>query len=165
LVTALAVAEVVPFAYVVADESLTVTFSPADVDNVKPEVDRLLTVPTVPPAAGPDRALDPPPPAPPPGPGCPDAVDEDVAVDGVVVAEDDAPQPAESPITAHITAAATTRPLLLLDGAGRVSWGPVGPQSFMVALLFTQATTQRVPTVHVRSLWAACAAAVTRRAS
>jgi hypothetical protein len=28
---------------------------------VKPEVDTLLTVPTVPPAAGPDRALDPPP--------------------------------------------------------------------------------------------------------
>jgi len=29
---------------------------------VKPEADTLLTVPTVPPAAGPDRALDPPPP-------------------------------------------------------------------------------------------------------
>jgi hypothetical protein len=29
---------------------------------VKPEVDRLLTVPDDPPAAGPDRALDPPPP-------------------------------------------------------------------------------------------------------
>jgi hypothetical protein len=28
---------------------------------VKPEADTLLTVPTVPPAAGPDRALDPPP--------------------------------------------------------------------------------------------------------
>jgi hypothetical protein len=29
---------------------------------VKPEADTLLTVPAVPPAAGPDRALDPPPP-------------------------------------------------------------------------------------------------------
>ena len=29
---------------------------------MKPEADTLLTVPTVPPAAGPDRALDPPPP-------------------------------------------------------------------------------------------------------
>ena len=29
---------------------------------VKPDVDRLLTVPDDPPAAGPDRALDPPPP-------------------------------------------------------------------------------------------------------
>jgi hypothetical protein len=126
LVTALSVAELVPFAYVVADEFLTVTFSPADVDRVKPEVDRLVTVPTVPPAAGPDRAFDPPPP---PGPGCPDAVEEDVAVveEDVAVAEDDVPQPAESPITAHITAAATTRPLLLRDSPGTVSWWPVGP--------------------------------------
>jgi hypothetical protein len=41
---------------------LTVTFWPADVVSVKPDVDRLLTVPDDPPAAGPDRALDPPPP-------------------------------------------------------------------------------------------------------
>jgi len=41
---------------------LTVTFWPADVVRVKPEADRLLTVPADPPAAGPDRALDPPPP-------------------------------------------------------------------------------------------------------
>jgi hypothetical protein len=41
-----------------------VTFWPADVVIVKPEVDRLPTVPAAPPAAGPDRALDPPPPAP-----------------------------------------------------------------------------------------------------
>jgi hypothetical protein len=41
---------------------LTVTFWPAEVDNVKPEEDTLLTVPADPPAAGPDRALDPPPP-------------------------------------------------------------------------------------------------------
>jgi hypothetical protein len=41
-----------------------VTFWPADVVRVKPEVDRLLTVPDDPPAAGPDRALDPLPPDP-----------------------------------------------------------------------------------------------------
>jgi hypothetical protein len=46
----------------VADASLTVTFWPADVVIVKPDVDKLLTVPDDPPAAGPDRALDPPPP-------------------------------------------------------------------------------------------------------
>jgi hypothetical protein len=48
---------------------LIVTFWPADVVSVKPDVDRLVTVPAAPPAAGPDRALDPPPP---PDPGaCP----------------------------------------------------------------------------------------------
>jgi hypothetical protein len=45
---------------------LTVTFWPADVVMVKPDVDRLPTVPDDPPAAGPDRALDPPPPDPKP---------------------------------------------------------------------------------------------------
>jgi hypothetical protein len=41
-----------------------VTFWPADVVSVKPDVDRLATVPAAPPAAGPDRTLDPPPPDP-----------------------------------------------------------------------------------------------------
>jgi hypothetical protein len=41
--------------------SVTVTFCPADVVIVKPDVDTLPTVPDAPPAAGPDRALDPPP--------------------------------------------------------------------------------------------------------
>jgi hypothetical protein len=59
---ALAEVEAVPFWYVVEDASLTVTFWPADVVIVKPDVDTLLTVPDDPPAAGPDRALDPPPP-------------------------------------------------------------------------------------------------------
>ena len=54
----------VPFRYALEEVSLTVTFSPADVFNVKPEVDTLVTLPDEPPAAGPDRALDPPPPAP-----------------------------------------------------------------------------------------------------
>ena len=45
-----------------------VSFSPAEVDSVKPEEDTPLTVPLDPPAAGPDRALDPPPdPEPPAG--------------------------------------------------------------------------------------------------
>jgi hypothetical protein len=39
---------------------LTVTFWPPDGDTVKLDVDTLLTVPTTPPAAGPDRALEPP---------------------------------------------------------------------------------------------------------
>jgi hypothetical protein len=59
---ALAEAGLVPFWYVVEDASLTVTFWPADVVIVKPEVDTLPTVPDDPPGAGPDRALDPPPP-------------------------------------------------------------------------------------------------------
>jgi hypothetical protein len=59
LVTARADAEFVPFSYLVDDVSLTVTFSPVEVNSPKPEVDTLLTVPIDPPAAGPDRAFDP----------------------------------------------------------------------------------------------------------
>jgi hypothetical protein len=36
-----------------------VTFWPPEVVSVKPDEDTLLTVPAAPPAAGPDRALDP----------------------------------------------------------------------------------------------------------
>jgi len=46
------------------DVSLTVTFWPAEVVRVKPDADTLPVVPDAPPAAGPDRALDPPPPNP-----------------------------------------------------------------------------------------------------
>jgi hypothetical protein len=46
------------------DASSTVTFTPADVDIVKLDVDTLPTVPSAPPEAGADRALDPPPPDP-----------------------------------------------------------------------------------------------------
>jgi len=60
-VTALAAAELVPFWYVVEDASSMVTFWPADVEIVKPDAETLPTVPAAPPAAGPDRALDPPP--------------------------------------------------------------------------------------------------------
>src|SRR5580704_3258773 len=62
VVMALADAEPVPFWYVVAGASSTVTFWPADVDSVKLGVDTVPTVPAAPPAEGPDRALDPPPP-------------------------------------------------------------------------------------------------------
>ena len=58
-VMALAEVEIVPFWYVVEDASSTITFCPPDVVNVKPDVDTLLTMPDAPPAAGPDRALDP----------------------------------------------------------------------------------------------------------
>jgi hypothetical protein len=59
LVMALAEVDRVLVRYVVEDVVLTVTFCPADVDTVKLDVDTLLTVPTTPPAAGPDRALEP----------------------------------------------------------------------------------------------------------
>ncbi|GAA0382424.1 hypothetical protein GCM10010160_10420 [Acrocarpospora corrugata] len=77
-------------------------------------MDTLLTVPTAPPAAGPDRALDPPPPDREPplgGASCPAAGEEDVAAveGGVAVTEGDVAQPAESPITADISAAASLR--------------------------------------------------------
>jgi hypothetical protein len=64
VVMALAEVELVPFWYVVEDASSTVTFTPADVDSVKLDVDTLPTVPDAPPEAGPDRALDPLPPDP-----------------------------------------------------------------------------------------------------
>jgi hypothetical protein len=120
-----------------------VTFSPVEVEMVKPDVDRLPTVPVVPPAAGPERALDPPPPEafdpppldprPPPGrdppagplPGteCPAVAEEDVA-DG------DVARPMESPITAHNSAAATIHPLILFVSNRHVldqnaCWAPV----------------------------------------
>jgi hypothetical protein len=48
----------------VDDVSLMVTSPPVGVNRVKPDVDVLLTSPIDPPAAGPDRAFDPPPPDP-----------------------------------------------------------------------------------------------------
>jgi hypothetical protein len=108
LVTALADAALIRFSYVVDDVSFTVTFSPADVNSPKPEDDTLLTFPTDPPAAGPDRALAPPP----PNPGDP----PDAAVVDAVVPEPEleVPPQAESPIagTSSPTAAA-------MDG---ISW-------------------------------------------
>jgi hypothetical protein len=83
---------------------------------VKLDVDTLPTVPAAPPEAGPDRALDPPPPdaGPPaeplPDTGCAAVLEEDVAV-----AEGDVARPTESPITPHSTAAATIHRLFLFD--------------------------------------------------
>jgi len=53
---------------------------------VKPDEDRLLTVPAAPPAAGPDRALDPPPPdRGPPAKRLPDADELLLAVAGLLL--------------------------------------------------------------------------------
>jgi hypothetical protein len=74
---------------------------------VKLDVDTLPTVPTDPPVAGPDRALDPPPPdsgpraAPLPDAGFPAVAEADV-LDVL-----DVPRTTESAITAHASAAAT----------------------------------------------------------
>jgi hypothetical protein len=124
---AFAEVELVPLWYVVEVASLTVTFWPVDVDIAKLDVDTLPTVPDAPPEAGPDRALDPPPPDPKPpaeplpGMWCPDVAEADVAVaeGGVAAAEGDVAQPAESPITPHISAAATIHRLLLFDSNRR----------------------------------------------
>jgi hypothetical protein len=86
---------------------------------VKPDVVTLLTVPDAPPAAGPDRALDPAPPAALEGDGA--VVEEGGAVveGDAAVDEGDVAQPARSAI-APIDAAATTHR---------------GFQEFMMALL------------------------------
>ena len=67
-VMAFAEVELVPFRYVAEDAVSTVTFRPADVEIAKLDVDTLTTVPAAPPAAGPERALDPPLPGTPCGP-------------------------------------------------------------------------------------------------
>jgi hypothetical protein len=87
---------------------------------VKLDVDTLATVPDAPPGAGFDRALDPPPPDPkPPAEPLPDPGRPAVAEGDMAVAEGDMARPTESPITAHISAAATIHPLLLLDSNRR----------------------------------------------
>ncbi len=108
----LAEVELIPFWFVVEAASLTVTFWPADVVIVKPDVDTLSTVPDAPPEAGPDRALDPSPPA--VGEG--DVADAEGDVD---VAEGDVAQPAESPVIAHVSAAAAIHPPFLFDSNRR----------------------------------------------
>jgi hypothetical protein len=75
-VMALAELKLVPFWYFVEGAVLTVTFSPAAVVIVKLDADTLSTVPDDPPAAGPDRALE----LPPPRTSCPDGAEADVAV-------------------------------------------------------------------------------------
>jgi hypothetical protein len=77
----------------------------------------LTTVPDDPPAAGPERALDPPPPDPRP-PAEPLAA---AAAEGDVAIADGVPQAAETPITAHISTAPMIHPRRLLDSRGRTS--------------------------------------------
>jgi hypothetical protein len=82
---------------------------------VKLDLDTLLTLPDDPPAAGPDRALDPPP----PDPKCGVELLEDApcaAVEGdAAVAGVDVPAQPASPIAGTISAAPTIHPFLLVD--------------------------------------------------
>ena len=115
---------------------------------VKLDFDTLSTVPDAPPAAGPDRALDPPPPDPRP------PAEPLLAACCATEAEADVARPTGTPITAHMAAAATTHRLLVFqsdlrilrrrDGldvvlesgrAGGVASGVVESYSFMMALL------------------------------
>jgi hypothetical protein len=59
LVTALAETLLVPSSYLVDPANSTVTFWPPFVESVSPVLDLLVTLPIDPPAAGPERALDP----------------------------------------------------------------------------------------------------------
>ena len=98
---------------------------------MKLDVDTLPTVPDAPPEAGPDRALDPPPPNPGPpaeplpGARCP-AVGEGglavVEVD-VAVAQGAVARATQSPITEDVSAAPTIHLLLLFD-RNRRTLGP-----------------------------------------
>ena len=82
---------------------------------MKLDADTLLTVPDAPPEAGPDRALDPPPPDPrPPAEPLPAAVGE-----GDVAVAEDVPQAAESPITTLISTTAMIHRILLFDSNRR----------------------------------------------
>ena len=101
---ALAEVELVPFFYFVEDASSMVTFWPAEVVRVKLDLDTLPTVPVDPPAAGPDRAFDPPPPE--RGPPAGRAPEASCPAD----AEGEVARPTESPITGTMTAAAMIRP-------------------------------------------------------
>ena len=77
-------------------------------------MDILVTVPDVPPAAGPDRALD-------PAPGTVAGEEEDVADDSGAAGGGvgDVEQPAESPSTAPVSAAAAISPPLR---GGAAAW-------------------------------------------
>jgi hypothetical protein len=103
---------------------------------VKLALETLATVPEDPPAAGPERAFDPPAPAPGAAANAPPATDWPADADW------DMARPTETPITGIIRAAAAIHPLLLFgsnrrttDGldvplatgrGGGVSWGFVG---------------------------------------
>jgi hypothetical protein len=124
---------------VVADVSLTVTSCPPDVDIVKPDVVRLLTVPTDPPEDGADRALEAPPAPKPPAAPLADAAG--AAAVGEAVVEGELARPAATPVpdSASAAAPATTHRRRAFESrprrAGWVGWGLVGSYSFMMALL------------------------------
>src|ERR1700730_14962125 len=84
---------------------------------LKLDADTLPTVPAAPPVAGPDRALDAPPPDPLP-PAEPRAEAGCAGVD-----ERDVARPTESPITAHAAAAATAIHRRLLVASNRPTLG------------------------------------------
>jgi hypothetical protein len=100
---------------------------------VKLAVDTLPTVPEAPPAAGPDRALVAPSPAVPPAAGPDPALGPlpdppakplpgtacPVLAEADAVADADVARPTESPITAHISAAAAIHPANRFDGHRR----------------------------------------------
>lgn len=114
MVMALFEVEVVPFPYFVEDSSSTVTSRPADVVKMKLDLDTPPTVPDDPPAAGPDRALDPPP------------TDSSWPVElraATVCAADaeDAARPTNSPVTEMISAAAAIKPRLIFDSGRRTA--------------------------------------------
>ena len=98
----MALAEIVldPFLYFVDEVPSTVTFWSAEVVMMNPDLDTLVTVPDDPPAAGPDRVLDPP-----PDPSAPGvwALEVGCAAD----AAGDARKPTESPTMGAKNAAAT----------------------------------------------------------
>jgi hypothetical protein len=164
VVMVLADVERVPFSYVVVDVSSMVTFWPADVDIVKPEDDMLVTVPDAPPAAGPDRALEPAPPEP--------LVELLGDTEGTAVAEDDVARPTETPIAEHANTPATIHLLLLVvrkrrtrddrvgvldSGRTRAdSWGFAGSESFMTALLLLRPLHKRVQIAHVGFIYVPC---------
>jgi hypothetical protein len=76
---------------------------------VKLDLATFPTVPDEPPAAGPDRALEPLP----PDPKCP--VGLLPAADDAAEADDDAPRPTKSPVTEPISATAAITPRLIFD--------------------------------------------------
>jgi hypothetical protein len=84
---------------------------------VKPDVDTLSTVPDAPPEAGPDRALDPPPPdtGPPPKPlpGCPAVAGLEVELEEVEREEEAIAVPLLLPQAARIAVAARKRKVTL----------------------------------------------------
>jgi hypothetical protein len=93
-----------PFWYLVEDSSFTVTSWLAEVGRVKLDLATFPTVPEDPPAAGPDRALEPW--APPPK--CPGERLE--ATDWAAPAEEDPPTPTTNPASEPINAVATISP-------------------------------------------------------